>query len=251
MSTTQVNKYRIYCNHESEYVFTWSNTEPTVCPNNNSHSINSALTTIVETISTTSFKAEENSDGYFQSEHIVLDIPSGIPGTIVEKDVTWPADILLWRTLITPTADMIGDTISVLAAPETTIGVVTSSVNNGDVTFNVNSTVTDNILRGFLVTLFDGVNKDVLGRCTAVDKIGGTISVEIPAVNSFAPGSAVKISIYTLRNIYISDTTTIDFGNKGFKGKSIPAGLILRVYYTNNSGTSKTLRWRTESYLIG
>lgn len=250
MSET-VYKYRCYCNTELAYVYTWATSEPTVCPNNNTHSIDTNSIAIVETVSTTTVKASEDSDGYFETGHIVMNIPSGAPGDVTEHDVTWPMDVILWRTLITPTTDMVGDEVSVLASPETIVGVVTAPVSIGNTTLTVNSTVTDNVERGFLITLYDGVNKNVLGRCTAVDKIGGTITVQTATTNSFAPGTPVKISIYTLNGVHFIDTNTIDIGLKGMKGKMITSGLILRVYYTNNSATAKTLYWRYESYARG
>lgn len=48
---TILNNYRIYCQTEATYVYTWSLIEPIVCPNNLLHTINSLLTTIVETVS--------------------------------------------------------------------------------------------------------------------------------------------------------------------------------------------------------
>ena len=248
---TAVNYYRVYCNDEADYFYVWDTVEPTTCPNNNAHSINTSLTTIVETVSTNTFKAEEDTDGYFETTHVEMNIPSGTPGDVTEHDVSWPMDILLWRTLITPTSDMIGDTMSVVASPETTVGVATATVNIGDTVLNVNSTVTDNVWRGFLINLFDGVNKDFLGRCTDVDAGAGTITVETGTVNSFAAGSAVQIGVYTLKDIYIADTALIDIGTKGFKGKTVSAGMKLRVQYTNNSGTSKIIRWRPEYYSLG
>ena len=249
--TTEVNKYRVYCNDEADYVYTWDFVEPTTCPNNNSHIINTSLTTIVETVSTNSVVAVEDSDGYFETEHITMNIPSGTPGDLSEHDVTWPMDFLLWRTLITPTSDMIGDSISAVASPETTVGVLTAPITAGTTVLNVNSTVTDNVWRGFLVNIFDGVNKDFLGRCTNVDSVAGTITVETGTTNSFAAGSAVQIGVFILKDIYIANTQTIDIGLKGAKGKSVTAGMILRVRYTNNAGTSKTLRWRVEGYNKG
>ena len=249
--TTEINKYRVYCNDEAGYAYTWESVEPTVCPNNNGHTINTSLTTIIQTVSTSTIKAEENSDGYFETTHVELNVPSGTPGDLSEHDVAWPMDILLWRTLITPTADMIGDYISVVASPETTIGVLTAPVTGGTTVLNVNSTVTANIWRGFLVNIFDGVNKDFLGRCTNVNSGAGTITVETATVNSFDAGSAVQIGVYVLKNIYVADTSTIDIGTKGFKGKNITAGMKLRVRYINNSGTSKTVRWRPEYYSLG
>lgn len=251
MSNIELNYYRVYCTTEADYFYVWSETVPTVCPNNALHPINTNLTTILNTISTTKITAEENSDGYFTTEHVTMNIPSGTPGDITEHDVTWPMDVLLWKTLITPTSDMIGDVVTVVAAPETTVGVITATVNIGVTTINVNSTVTDNVNRGFLITLDDTVNKDVLGRCTAVDAIGGTISFETPTTFSFAAGTPVKISIYVLKDIYLTDTNTIDIGSKGFKGKTITANMVLRVHFANNSGTTKVLRWRAEYYSNG
>tara|TARA_R110001599_G_scaffold287650_2_gene490241 strand:+ start:1480 stop:2241 length:762 start_codon:yes stop_codon:yes gene_type:complete len=249
-----IDRYQVYCLEEAKFVETLSETEPTECPSNVNHTsraINPALTSIIETFYKNTIKAEENSEGYFETTHITMEIPSGTPGDLTEHDVSWPMNILLWRTLITPTTDMLGDVMSVIGSPETTIGALTSSVAIGDTTFNVNSTVTDNISRGFLINIFDGVNKDFLGRCIAVDKLGGTISVETGTVNAFAPGSAIQIGVFTLKDIYLADTSTIDIGTKGFKGKTLTAGMILRVRYINNSGTSKTLRWRSEFYNDG
>jgi hypothetical protein len=45
---TIVNKYRIWCNTESANVFGWAETEPTTCPNNTGHSIDTSKTAIVE-----------------------------------------------------------------------------------------------------------------------------------------------------------------------------------------------------------
>jgi len=249
--TTELNHYRVYCNDEAAYVYVWAETEPTVCPNNNTHTINTSLTTITDTLSTSTVKTEENTEGYFETEHIKMNIPSGTPGDVTEHDVIWPCDQLLWRTILDPTSDMIGDSISVLASPETTVGVLMAPVNIGDTTVTVNSTVTDNTWRGFLITIDDGVNKDVLGRCTAVDAAGGTISFQTPTSYAFAAGTPVKISVYVLKDIRITNTNTIDIGSKGFKGKTITAGLILRVYYTNNSGTNKDFLWRSETYMRG
>ena len=249
--TTEVNHYRVYCTTESAYVYKWDSIEPTVCPNNNTHTIDAALTTIVESIATNTVKAEENSEGDFETSHIIVNIPTGTPGDVTTYDVSWPMDIMLWKTELSITSDMIGDEITVVAAPETTIGVITVLANAGVTTISVNSTVTANIYRGLLVVLDDGVNKNVVGRCTAVDKINGTISFQTPTTNSYSPGTPVKIGIYVLNKIQLFEINTMKIGDKGIKGKLVPAGTILRVYYTNNSGTSKVIRWRPEIYSQG
>ena len=73
---TEVNHYRIWCDTESAYVYTWDTVEPTTCPNDSGHAISGPIV-IMETVSTQTIKAEENSDGYFETTHIVMDVLTG------------------------------------------------------------------------------------------------------------------------------------------------------------------------------
>ena len=43
-----IYKYRIYCETEQTYVYTWAETEPTTCPNNPAHTINTDTIVIVD-----------------------------------------------------------------------------------------------------------------------------------------------------------------------------------------------------------
>lgn len=44
---TIVNKYRLWCNDESAWVYQWNESEPTACPNNTSHTLDTDKTSIV------------------------------------------------------------------------------------------------------------------------------------------------------------------------------------------------------------
>ena len=242
--------YKLFCYDEATAVYAWDSTPPTVCPHNSNHSID-PLSVQNSTKYNDTFKAEEQSDGYFETTTVTMIVPAGTPGTVSEHDVTWPMDILLWNTRITPTTPMIDDVITVMAAPETTIGVLTVAASISDTVLNVNSTVIDNAYRGFLLTIDDTVNKDVVGRITNIDTGGSTITVETPLSFAYAPGTPVKISVYMVKDVFINDISSIDIGQKGFRGKVLAANQILRVYYTNNSGTEKTIRWRPEYYNVG
>jgi len=57
---TTVNQYRIYCNTEADYVYTWAETEPTVCPTDSAHSIDTDSITIVETVTEDVSKTTDN-----------------------------------------------------------------------------------------------------------------------------------------------------------------------------------------------
>lgn len=51
--TTEVNYFRFYCNTESNYVYQWDTINPSKCPNDISHTIDSNTITVIDTIKTT------------------------------------------------------------------------------------------------------------------------------------------------------------------------------------------------------
>lgn len=73
MTDTTLNKYELYCETESERVFVWNETTPTVCPNNIGHTIDTDSIMIVDRISqsTTTIQGKNfTSSGY---QDVVLD----------------------------------------------------------------------------------------------------------------------------------------------------------------------------------
>lgn len=48
--TKKILYYRIYCNTEASYTYTWKETTPTVCPNNNAHSIDTNTISILDVV---------------------------------------------------------------------------------------------------------------------------------------------------------------------------------------------------------
>lgn len=76
----KIYKWRIYCETETAYVYNWASSEPTDCPNDSGHSIDSTKTAIVDSIET-----EEVTNGLVVEP---LDAPStptvtpqGTPGS--------------------------------------------------------------------------------------------------------------------------------------------------------------------------
>lgn len=48
---TTVNRYRIFCNTENAYVYTWDTSPPTTCPNNNTHTVDISSVTLIDSVS--------------------------------------------------------------------------------------------------------------------------------------------------------------------------------------------------------
>ena len=75
MSNLTVNRYRLYCNTESAYVYTWNTVLPTVCPNNNAHSIDSTTITVIDSASNSNVNLTNVLQDPFQRLQVVNKTP--------------------------------------------------------------------------------------------------------------------------------------------------------------------------------
>lgn len=256
MSST-VNLYRCYCIEEATQVDIWSTTEPTACTNPATHTsraLDPVSTTIINTISANTVVAEESSEGWFNATTVSLDIPASAPGTVHSTSISWPAEVLLWKTAIymegDPTLD--GDMINVIAGPDTTIGYITAPATTGVTTVHVSSTVLQYITRGIDATITDGTHRNDLGLVTAVDAVNSTISFQTALANDFAPGSLILLNVHTLKHMEVNHMIkSYKIGDKGFRGKLLPANLPLELRYTSNSGVATKIVCKVESYIKG
>lgn len=73
-SSTAVYEYRIYCQTEGTYVSTWSTTEPTSCPNNNTHTIDQDQTSIINSVTDST-----NLGQFTKDDNRLMVAPSLIP----------------------------------------------------------------------------------------------------------------------------------------------------------------------------
>lgn len=251
MSETYVNLYSVFCIAENKYVDVWGTTKPTLCPNDHAdRSINPVLTKINQTISEKKIIVEEPSDGYFQTETIVIDIPSGTPGLVHSHDISWPVDILVWRTRWQTGSDNIGDTFNIIASPDKVVGTITQETTAGTNIIHVDHALTQEAIKGLELVLVNGGTTENLGRIITIDNTNDCLTMEKNAVNTFPTGSIIQLNLFVAINMRIlHNDQKIRLGDKGFKGKQLPANTVLRINYTNNSGTAKQMDWQVEYYL--
>lgn len=63
---TDINRYRVYCNTESQDVYVWGAAAPTACPNNITHSINTNTITIIQGVSNRKVQIQEEDPGVLE-----------------------------------------------------------------------------------------------------------------------------------------------------------------------------------------
>lgn len=234
--------YGVKCTDENDWIYIDTDIEPTLCPNDPSHTI----TNVVKIRQTKKIlTVDDNAKGRYKTETLEFDIPSGSPGDIHLNTKTFLTDTLVWTVQINVTTDMIGDYLDIIVLYDQPIGIVTAPVNGGSTLIPVNSTVTNVIEYGFEVVLLDTSQSppvtQILGECIEIDKETGTITVETPTSEAFAPGSIIKVNLFMVHKRRFCLTGIMEFSKKGLKAKPVHANWPIVLRYHNMDGAAKKL----------
>lgn len=244
----KVYQWRVWCTTEGAFTFRekavidGDESPPTTCINDTTHTIDASSWTIVDELTKEQVVIQEEeipTQGYYKLECRELSVPA-VVGEFVE-DWSWDININFFNMGMYFPPDAIGDVWDLEGAPETVIGGLTLASNIGDTTFNVSSTVTDNIKKGFVASITDGVNTNKLGHVIDVDSVNGTITVKDAATDTFSPGAFVRMTIPRFENYVIAYEHTRDIGAAKIGGSFLPANTVVRHRYQNNNGLAKKI----------
>lgn len=240
-------KYRVYCQTESAFSTIWDSIAPTVCPNNNTHTIDSNSIIITEEFKTNNVNIIQSepgfTNGFYKIECWSLVIPAN---STAYKDISWPYNIAVMTINLQPSTENIGDTINAYAGPDTTIGVITQSLSQNVSVINVNSTVIQNIKLGYTVNVVNNSQNINMGECISIDTVNSRITCNTVASKSIAPGAYIQVSRQTIKNFTFTTNQIINLANKNVSSTSFPANIVARLVYTNNSNTEKTFVFNSE-----
>lgn len=253
--TEKVEKYQIYCETEAQWKYTWGTTPPTTCPTNTAHTVNLNSVAIVDSVSDTDVTIKGPTDGRFMVECFEANIPAGNPGDVTVHDFPFNEEFLMWTVDFNAVDNMLGDRFDMIIGPDTPVGTTTAIANSGSTTFQVNTTVLDNIIPGTYAKIMDPTTTpptiEDLGKCKSVDKGNFTITMYNSTTKSFPVGSVILMNIYMGKNIILDRPDHYSFTQKGFQGKLIPENTTFRMFYTNSDGSAKTFVWRVGYYYGG
>lgn len=230
-----VSKYRVYCETEAAYIYTWGDTLPTVCPNNNTHTITTGTVSIVEEIqeNTVSIKQESiPTGGNFKCKGYSF---VATANTTTSYSVSWSYNTTAMVVHIQSNESQLGDVLEAVVYPEQTVGVITAACNIDATTAVVNSTVIANAFIGmecFIETEF-------LGTIISINKETSTVGFETPVTVNHAGGSAFKVQIRIIESYHLGTSIGASLGASNMGGKHLPANSVTSVRYTNNSNEDR------------
>ncbi len=228
-------KYRIYCITESAYVYTWKETTPTVCPNNNSHTIDSNTISQLDKIQENRIEileeqpTAEATDGRFRCDGFEI---SAIANSITQKDFSWPYPVsaLLLRFISEETHR--GDYINCYGKPTTFLSNLNLDITPNTTVLPVVSTIPLSI--GMSIVITDSINTESLGKITNKDTENSTVTVQTST--QFAYNKNAYISYYNPVGIV---TNTVTAGDVKIVCNStviqnVKKGMILYIYDSIN-----------------
>jgi len=235
-----IYQFRYTCSTENKSIFHWNETPPIVCKNDGS-SISNMVS--VDQRSTNEFKVIEESvrtGGHFKVNSYLI-CATGATGAMSYNEFTYKNDRSILSMQVIPGVGCEGDSVEVIVAPDTPIGILSATGTSGATSFDVNSTVIDNLERGYFVKITNGVDTDDCGEVLGVDSISGTIDMDIPTTQIFAPGSYILQSVYMGDQFNLPPPGRYPIGEGKIGGSYLPANKPIGVKYYKTDGDDKKM----------
>ena len=162
---TSLYKYRIWCTTDSKEEERWDTDEPTTCPSNNTHTIDSSKTRIIQTIEENLVLIDEGTDelgGLYRSSSYFMEIPENKP----------------------------------------IAGILVGPITTGDTIINVDQDTIDNVGLDHYISATDGTTSGVLGKIQIINNTDNKIHVEgIGSPSDFSTSGTTILLNTTTRDI--------------------------------------------------
>lgn len=184
---------------------------------------------------------DEGTQGHYFTRSFELLVDQA-QGEWKSMDITFPFAVSVFSGAFVQMPNMEGDIISISVAPDTVVGAITAPVNIGDTVFNCQDSVIENVSLGNNFKLYDGVNTNDCERVVGIDRIAKTVTVETPATNAFLATSPTycQMTVAFVPHLMLRDRYVMEIGKDVIGGSLIPPGVVLRLNYQNNEGSTKT-----------
>lgn len=247
---TTLYYYKIFCVTDNQFEYVWRETPPTVCPVNNTHTVNTSSISIDNIVSETTVKIKEENvptGENFMCESYLINCATGIDEVTI-TDFTYPVPITVLGVEILCDQENKGDEISLCVAPDTVIGVITASAATGATGANVSPTVVEYIMPGYHMCLTNGISLFDCGRVISIDLETNHVLFENSLTSSFSALSPtyVTMTVYTINNYIVGGAGIREIGKGKIGGSYVPANTLVRSIYKNKTGGEKTMSGQIE-----
>lgn len=238
-STAIIYKYKIYCIDEEKYVEGWSSSSPTTCFHNLSHSVNLASVQELEVVNNAEVKIKEDAVVLNRNFKIISIVFNNVP-SYQSQTVSYTFDLInsFYSFMFISDDTNKGDYLTIAASPNTALGLITQNMTAGATTLYAPIGLLLYGAVGFHIKATDGTNTDDLGYITAIDKVGGTVTFNIPAVHNFSStNTLILMTYYICKDLEIGAPGIFRAADDINGGTLITPGTNVQFTYTNNART--------------
>lgn len=242
MANASTYIWNVYCVDEGGYQTVRNQKyRPTTCPNNAGHTIDPTQTKYEVHFATSFLEDPSKRTGFATVRGITFSCPAN---TTTTYNQTYPHDVVLMGGYIMPEDENKGDVLSLIFAPDLTVGTLTQLASTGATGVYISNSAVLNTTKACNITLgtdeYTIVSEDVM---TSGIRTTPALLTEYPV------GTLIKRNAYAFNNITLPSHGIMSFGKSNPFPSYIPAGTVLRFLYTNNSpSTAKTFNCYIEHY---
>lgn len=246
---TTLKRYRVYCVTEAANVIgDFRETEPTTCPNNNTHVIDSTLNTVVAArySSTVTIKEEDiPTRGYFRCDGHELSIPAGMTGDISVHEIVYDFPTTVLSFQLEFTNEHVGDRMWAWSMPTTPLGLIEADLPSGSTSVIIPLVMMQFAGVGLCVFLEDPISgiTEVSTEIATLDPLTRVATLHSPLNNSFllVSNSTIRPAIPRVKQLKVVSPGVKGIGDKKIGGSSAPVGIKALIQYQNNNGLAKEL----------
>lgn len=266
MPNITLKNFQYFCQTENDLIMEWREEdwgEPTICKNDNTHTILSNSIRIasggVMKPDVKEIKEESvPTGGHFQAFTVVLNAAANTT-TIVDN--SWKFDTSTLAVYYVSTAEHEDDEIEVIIGPDTKVGYITTDITSSENVIPVDSNSLNYLKIGYFVKLstatiaadLDTSTTDELGEIIDIDHDNSTITVDIPTTNSFlglsgqTPQTYIYMSVKMVKDYVIGPPWEYVLGESKIGASYLPKNTVVRISYKNNSpSTAKKMVFKIE-----
>jgi hypothetical protein len=174
--------YRVYCTTESTNVFKWSDTTPTTCPNNNSHTIDESSITIIDSLKDNNVNVIDEvppegkppTQGRFRCNGLECEIPAN---SYLIKDFGWVYQICALSIRFNVQEANVGDYIDLYVVPNIKLGNTNANIEIDDTVIPLTTSCFNACSVGMQLFIMDNNNTFFLGAVISKNTETNSITI--------------------------------------------------------------------------
>ena len=229
-----VKKYRVYCDTEAAFVEGWTTAIPTTCFNNNTHTIDTDQTTMLDVKPPTQISLNQTTDISTQSSYFLVSSTFTVAAnTTIDVPIVLDVDSNMFAVYINAKRENSGDKWSTYINKDTVIGTVSATATDTTELKMADASIAV-VTPGYFISVDGGAT-----YVRVISKTSDTLTLKSNV--TAAIGDVVTLTYFMVFEKTIMNSGETVLGNTIIGSFRIPKEYTAGITYQNNSPSRKTV----------